>query len=975
MLARPIPSQASDTVDFDAKIRPILASRCLTCHGADEPEADLDLTQPHDATLALLAPGEPVSSELIARVKARDDSRMPPEGSPLSDEEVRLLELWIEQGAAWPSHWSFRPLAPSPTPHVSSVPFQQWTRNSIDAGIAEAWSKHDLHPVAEAPKHIQLRRLSFDLLGLPPDAEELDRFQLDSRPDAWERVVDRMLASPRFGERQARHWMDQVHFAETHGHDQDRPRDNAWPYRDYLIDRFNADTPYSQFVVEQIAGDTLSTDDPWSTVATGFLAAGPWDESSLRDIREDAPDREVARYLDRDDIVTTVMTTFAGVSIQCARCHEHKFDPITQDDYYGLQAIFAATDKANRAIDLDPAVASNRKSLSERLNRWELFDPSVAALPEPLDESSLSEQLASIRQIAAAWQVPPPIEAKSLAGATITIQEDHSALISGPRPDKETTTIRVPLDVPTLTAVRLEVLSDKSLPFEGPGRCDNGNLHVTEWRIAYRPSSDERWIELEMASCKADFDQEGWTAAHAIDGNPTTAWGIYPQVGRDHQLVGVLSQPLDVSGSAPELRVEVLQAHGGSHLIGRARVSVSGDSDPAATSEPLPDPSMLEALASPQLDLSQPSHRSLVRWIKVRELREQLAQLPPQQLVYCGTNQFAADGSFRPAATPRPVQVLHRGLTTEPIREAAPGAIEFLESLVAYRIDDAHLNDDQARRRALADWLIDSSQPLTWRVMANRLWIQHFGTGLVTTPNDFGQMGAPPSHPWMLDDLAIHLRDSDSLKLLHRKILLSASYRLGSDDDSHCAAIDGASTFRWRMSRRRLDAESIRDGLLEISGALDNRMGGPSSKQFVQSPGIHVTPIVDYQAIGLNDPAFRRRSVYRFIFRTVPDPFYDSLDCPDASQWTPQRNTSLTAVQALATLHDRQVALSAERLAMRLNHECGDDRERAARVWKLLYSREASDAERELIREFAQQHGWSATCLFLINANEFMFVD
>jgi len=314
--------------------------------------------------------------------------------------------------------------------------------NAIDAFIQTALVEKGLSPSPPADKRTLLRRVCFDLIGLPPTPDELDAFLVDQSPDAYEHVVDRLLSSPRHGERWARHWMDVVHFAETHGHDQDRPRENAWPYRDYLIRAFNADLPYGRFIEQQVAGDVLWPDDTQAIVATGFLATGPWDESSLRDIREDSIDREIGRYLDRDDIVSTVVNTFLSTTVQCARCHDHKFDPIKQTDYYGLQAVFAATDKANRAYDTDPAVAARRRELIAA--RGKLHEQK-----EKLDAALLSAEVAAevagwektVTAAAALWQVLTPTEAKSKDGATLTVQSDGSVLSGGNRPDKDTYTL------------------------------------------------------------------------------------------------------------------------------------------------------------------------------------------------------------------------------------------------------------------------------------------------------------------------------------------------------------------------------------------------------------------------------------------------------------------------------------------------------------------------------------------------------
>ncbi|HKB39303.1 MAG TPA: DUF1549 domain-containing protein, partial [Gemmataceae bacterium] len=366
---------AAESVSFDSDIRPIL-NRCMQCHGPSKARGGLRLDSKNAALGTLdsgkkaLVPGKPDESELLHRVSTTEKSeRMPPKGEPLTPGQVEKLRRWIAAGANWPAHWAYRPLVRPTRPLSPATMPKDWARTPIDLFILEKLAARKLAPATEADRRTLLRRVTYDLTGLPPTPEDIDAFLADTRSDAYERVVDRLLTSPAYGERWARHWMDIVHFAETHGHDQDRPRENAWPYRDYLIRAFNEDRPYPRFVREQVAGDVLFPGNAWATVATGFLATGPWDESSLRDIREDSIDREIGRYLDRDDIVTTVMSTFASTTVHCARCHDHKFDPITQDEYYALQAVFAATDKANRAYDADPRVAARRHDLTERKAR------------------------------------------------------------------------------------------------------------------------------------------------------------------------------------------------------------------------------------------------------------------------------------------------------------------------------------------------------------------------------------------------------------------------------------------------------------------------------------------------------------------------------------------------------------------------------------------------------------------------------
>src|SRR6266571_4233100 len=378
-----------------------------------------------------------------------------------------------------PDDWAFHPLRRPPL--HDSRDTHPASRNPIDAFIRVKLGEQGLAPSPEADKRTLLRRVCFDLIGLPPTPEEMRAFLADNAPIAFERVVDRLLASPRYGERWARHWMDAVHFAETHGNDQDRIRTNAWPYRDYLVASFNTDKPYGRFVQEQVAGDVLFPDDPQAVVALGFIAAGPWDESSLRDIREDTIDRQIGRYLDRDDMVTTVMQTFTSTTVQCARCHNHKFDPIPQGDYYALQAVFAGVDRANRIYDADPAVHRRRQPLLRLRKRVERAERDLLLAADTQGEVAAWERGRAEGEVE--WKVVEPRTFVSAGGATLTRQTDDSLLAGGSRPERDTYTITATPPLSTLTAVRLEVLADPSLPKNGPGRQDNGNLHLSEFLV------------------------------------------------------------------------------------------------------------------------------------------------------------------------------------------------------------------------------------------------------------------------------------------------------------------------------------------------------------------------------------------------------------------------------------------------------------------------------------------------------------
>ncbi len=986
-LAAPRPLAAGDgsaAVDFQRDVRPILASHCYRCHSGSEPQAELDLTRREsalgsvDAREPAVVPHDAAASPLWQRVSAQDSSdRMPPEGPPLTAAQQQILRRWIETGAAWPAHWAYQPLNAPSVPAFASAELAAWGRNPIDNFIAARLAAAGLTPSPAAEGRVLARRVYFDLWGLPPSPAELDAFLADEAPGAYERLVDRLLASPRYGERWARHWMDIVHFAETHGHDQDRPRDHAWPYRDYLVRAFNSDKPYARFVQEQVAGDALFPDDPWATVATGFLAAGPWDESSLRDIREDSLDREIARYLDRDDIVTTVMSTFVSSTAQCARCHDHKFDPIAQRDYYALQAVFAGTDKANRPYDADPQVAAARQKLTTLraavAGRVQAEDPTLLA-------AELQSQVAAWEQgeaaLAAAWLTLQGIEASSLAGTTLTPHSDGSLLASGTRPDKDVYVVTGILPAASLRGLRLEVLTDDSLPMHGPGRQDNGNLHLNELR-AFVVSDDaghESWRPVTLKSPRADFNQDGWTIEHAVDGNPNTAWGIHPQVSQNHEAI-FATEHISTQASSLRLRVELHQIHGAGHLIGKLRLSATSNAAAVqAASRQLPE-EILAIVRTPAAARTDQQRRVLTGYYLETSYEREIAELPPPAKVYCGTNQFTADGSFRPAAQPREIMVLARGNISTPLEPAQPGALRCLPALDG-DFALASAAEEPQRRAALAAWLADRRNVLTWRSIANRVWHYHFGRGVVDTPSDFGQLGSPPTHPELLDWLAVRLRDGHgSLKLLHREIVTSSTYRQASTHRPEAAAVDGDNRLLWRMNRRRLEAESFRDALLGVSDSLDYQMGGPSARQFNVTATVHVTPDLDYLGFDVTDPANYRRSVYRFIFRTVPDPFMDALDCPDASQLTPQRTESVTPLQSLATLNDKLVIRASELLAAKIHARAATPDEQVRLAFRWILAREAGAEEARRVAAYATRHGLANACRFLFNTNEFLFVD
>ncbi|MBO0697427.1 MAG: PSD1 domain-containing protein [Zavarzinella sp.] len=955
-----LPPAASRPVDFVREVRPIFAANCYSCHGETKHKAGLRLDRRPDTALPkIVKAGASGDSRLIHLVAGTNpEAKMPPEGPPLSGEQVGILRGWIDQGAKWPGdtegHWSLRRLSAPPVPKGAGPAV-----NPIDAFVRAKLGEKGLSPSPPADRRTLIRRLTFDLHGLPPTPEAIADFVNDAAPDAYERLVDRLLASPHYGERWARHWMDIAHFAETHGHDQDAVREHAWPYRDYLIQSLNADKPYARFIQEQIAGEVLFPGDPAGIVALGFLAAGPWDESSQKDIRDETIDKKAAQYIDRDDMITTVFTAVASTSIHCARCHDHKFDPIPQAEYYGLQAVFAGVDRANRTYDSDAAVAKARRELQSRK-----ADILAGKFDVSEDRAAVEAWEKEAAGRAGRWK---PLAATATAKESkVEPQPDGSVEFTGPRPERDTYTF-TGTTTAAVTAVRLEVLSDPSLPHKGPGRQDNGNLHLSEVRVHI---GDARGTLVPIASAVADFNQSGWDISRAIDGNPATAWGIYPAVGQSHEAVFILKEPIP-PGS--RMTVELDQLYGEGHVIGRARLSTTSDRNPALTANPIPN-EIATILAIPADKRTEAQRKNLAKHVVLTRLDTEIAALPKPQQIYAATTDFETIGNFKPPKGPRPVHMLKRGDVTKPGPEAKPGALSCVEGPAPFAVSDP--TQGGLRRAALAKWLTDRENGLVWRSIANRVWHYHFGRGIVNTPNDFGRMGAAPTHPELLDWLAAWFRDSGgSLKALHRLIVTSETYRQSSAHNADYARVDAENACLWRMNRTRLDAESVRDAILSASGLLDPAMGGPSARHFTLAPGVHITPVVEYQKFDVDSPAARRRSVYRFIFRTLPDPFYEALDCPDASQFTPVRAASVTALQALALLNDKFTVRYAEHFAARIEREAQGPEDRIRRAYELALGRPATDAEANRLAAYAKKHGLANACRVLFNCNEFLFVE
>jgi hypothetical protein len=691
---------------FEQRIAPVLRQRCVSCHNRQKTRGGLDLTT-RERLLAggdkgpVVVAGAAVKSRLLEQVSG-PMPRMPKQGAKLTPEEIADLRTWIDAGAEWPKTiaaldgenkprvgpdwWALRPLV---RPALPSVQTKDWVGTPLDSFILASLEARGLSPAPPADRRTLIRRVTFDLHGLPPTPAEIDAFVNDPTPDAYEKLIDRLLSSPRYGERWGRHWLDVVHYGDTHGYDKDKRRDNAWPYRDYIIRAFNNDMPYARFIREQLAGDVLEPTNPDAVIATGFVAAGPWDFVGHVELREGTVDKEKTRLIDRDDMVSTTIGTFVSLTAHCARCHDHKFDPIPQRDYYRLQAVFAGVDRGNRQLSASAAT------------------PSVFAL-----------------------------------------------------------------------------------------------------------------------------------TSHAL----------------------------------------------------------------------------------------------------------------------------------------RPIHILHRGDVEQPREEVGPGALACVSGPDA-EFKVPRLDDEGARRAALAEWIADPRNVLTWRSIVNRVWHYHFGRGIVDTPNDFGWNGSRPTHPELLDWLAVEFRyGGGSFQQLHRLILLSSTYRQASTHNPANAQIDADNRFLWRMNRQRLDAEEIRDALLAVSGKLDLKMGGPGFELF-RFKDDH-SPVYDHSALEkIHDPATYRRTVYRFVVRSVPNPLLECLDTADPNLVTPVRNTTITALQALALLNDPFLVKQSEHFAERLQKMSDDPGQQIEQAYRLAFGRRPRAEERAALAAYARKHGLANACRLLCNANEFVFVD
>jgi len=971
--------QGSDL--FHTKVLPVLRSRCVSCHNAIDRKGEFSLQTQEDLLgSGYVEAGHPENSGLLQAVTAQDGRRpaMPKNGEPLTASEVDAIRDWIAGGAAWPKGliveeavvensdwWSFRPIV---RPAVPAVDQSSASRNPIDAFIRQTLKEQKLEPSRPADARTLIRRLTFDLTGLPPTPEEVAAFIADADPKAYEKLVDRLLASPHYGERWARHWLDIVKYADTCGYDKDKLRPNAWPYRDYVIRSFNEDKPYSRFVQEQIAGDALFPGTADGILGLGFIAAGPWDFIGHVEVPESKIDGKVARHTDRDEIVSNTLNTFCSVTIQCSQCHNHKFDPITQEHYYNLQSVFAAVDRAERAYDLDPQVERRRQQLDAQLRGAKA---ALSGLNAAIQKDGGPELATLEKRLAELKPQVQPVSKRPEFGY-------HSAL--SPRQDVEKW-VQISLDR-EVTAAKI-VLRPCHDDFNSIGAGFGFPLRfkVTEVSADLLVLHDATNRDVPGPGL---IPYEIPVENRKVRSIRITATKLAPRLN-DYMLALAEVQVFDVEGRNVAVKATVSALDSIEAPVRWARQNLTDDiwasaGDEVAIQE-LADAqkqrqSILDRITTPERTQERERLTS-----DIAAAENELKSLPAGRLVYAAATHFTPQGAFQPThGKPRPVSLLHRGNVLQPRTPSVPGTLPVRFEVNGvdpvtgrFLLPPDHAEGD--RRAALARWITSSSHPLTWRSIVNRIWQYHFGRGLVDTPNDFGRMGKPPSHPELLDWLAAEFRDNgQSFKKLHRLIVLSDTYRQVSDHDEARAAIDSDNRFLWRMNRRRLEAEEIRDAMLAVSGRLDPKMGGPGYFLFVLERPEH-SPHYEYHKFNPDDPASHRRSIYRFIVRSQPDPYMTTLDCADSSQSTPQRNETLTSLQALSLLNNGFSLTMAKHFASRLRKEAGTGFDQIDRALLLVSGRVPDAQERTELAAYADRHGLENLSRVLFNISEFVFVD
>ncbi len=942
-------SPQANKVDFERDIQPILQANCAGCHGSKKQESDLRFDN-KQSVMRVIQPGKSEQSRLVQRILGlNNEPRMPMGGAALKPEQIELIKRWIDQGAIWKDeggamkdeslkpdtpnltpakHWAF--VAPI-RPAIPTTKNKSWVRNPIDNFILAKLEKENLAPSPEADKTTLIRRLSLDLIGLPPTLKEIDNFLSDTSPNAYEKVVDRLLSSPHYGERWGRWWLDAARYADSNGFEKDRDR-SIWPYRDWVIKSFNEDKPFDQFTIEQIGGDLLPNATIDQKIATGFLRNSMLNE-------EAAVEPEQFRVEGLIDRVDAVGKAFLGLTVNCAQCHTHKFDPIKHDEYYKFYAFLNQDEEPEMEV---PTAAETKKRNEILLRIAKLEDDLLAKNPD------LPKQMAaweiSTKQDVGEWTMLDDAVLNGTNGIKFETLPDHSFI---PRGDNSPTTfyyMTAKTKLKNITGIRLELMTDHSLPRNGPGRSMEGALWLSEFAAEAAPiGQPEKFEFLKIENATADFSAPNRLINLAVDGDPKTSWSPDAGAGRrnqDRRAVFNLQTPIAGNDTGTMLKISLSQKEFGGGAaerfeapnIGRFRISLTTKPNPKA--DPLPT-NVRQILSIPTTQRSAEQQREVFRFYRTTvsefaDVNKTIANLY-KDWPYPATTLTVAQRSVL-----RETNIFKRGDWKRPGEAVTPDTPAFLHPFP---------NDAPRNRLGLGQWIAAKENPLTSRVIVNRIWQSYFGQGLVVSPEDFGTRCDLPSHPELLDWMATALRDGNadlglriaesanskwSLKGIHRLIVNSAIYRQSSTKTPQSElrnpqSEDPTNRYLAYAPRLRVEAEAIRDIALSASGLLSPKIGGPS----VFPPIPDGAMAVSFRSRTVWETSKGedryRRGMYTFWKRNVPYPSLSVFDAPNADVACTRRIRSNSPLQALTTLNDAAFLEAAQALALRMWKEGGAD--------------------------------------------------
>ena len=933
------PHDGLRAVSFVKDIRPILSANCFECHGPDENtrEADLRLDDPEAAYAdlggyAALVPGDPNTSELVRRIESDEEyEQMPPvdSGKQLSSAEIATLKKWITQGGEYEPHWAFVSPRKAAAPDAEDT---DWPRNAIDNFVLAQLKGTGLSPSPEAGRYQLVRRVYLDLIGLPPTIEEADSFVNDNSPDAYERLVDRLLASPHYGERWARRWLDLARYSDTKGYEKDQPR-TMWLYREWVINALNQDMPFDQFTIEQLAGDMLPHATAQQRIATGFHRNTMTNE-------EGGIDPQEFRFHSIVDRVATTGTTWLGLTVGCAQCHTHKFDPITHTEYYSLFAFLNNADEPKIEVAQE-SIEQERAEIQIKIDRivetlqehypvevgssggLPVEGEEISKLRRQTMEADFAKWKAEQRERVVRWT--PIVPAKVESNLPVTeVLDDASVLCSGDITKNDVFTLHFPVPNQTITAIRLEALPHHSLPGGGPGRQSvsegpgsEGSFFLSEaeaWLADPAADGEESLTPIKWGSASASFAAAEKEASLSIDGKHDTGWAIFGREAERHTIVWRFAEPVTVPQGA-RLRIRLSHENYYSAALGRFRISVTaaekaitatGFSDAVNAALSTDDESLTDGQNELLLDeflLSAPALKP--RHDKIAELKQSLPEFPTA-LVMQQRDPKHARQTFRH----------HRGEFMQPKEEVKPGVLQVLHELST---------ESRPTRLTLAEWLVDRDNPLVARVVMNRHWEAFFGRGLVRTTEDFGYQGEYPTHPELLDWLAVEFMESGwSLKHMHKLIVMSSTYRQSSAITPRQLELDPENKLLCRAPSLRLEAEVLRDFVLASSGLLSEKIGGPSVFP-PQPPGITEAAYGALNWIVSEGEDRYRRGLYTFNKRTAPYAAFGLFDAPSGEVCVPRRIRSNTPLQSLAMLNDEVVMEAARFMAGECMEKYGDD--------------------------------------------------